>query len=429
MDIAKLREQHKDLVARARTLQLTADDAQRELSIEEARDFEDLIGQAEQLAERMVREETLVAHEEGARTSFRQPTRPTPAGETRTAGEPQRFRSFGEQLLAVARAAEPGSRIDPRLLEQRAATGLNESVGTDGGFLVQQDFASEVWRRVYQTGEVLRRCRRIPISARSNSLKIPAIAETSRATGSRYGGVQAYWLGEADTKTASRPAFRYIELNLNKVAGLAYATDELLDDAPALEAIISEALTNEIQFLVEDAIINGDGAGKPLGILNSGAVVTQAQAGGQTATFTVANAAAMYGRLWAPSMANAVWLMNQDVYQQILQLSAANTLAFIEPGRISDAPRGMLLGRPIVPTEYNSTLGTLGDVILADLTQYVIADKGGIQSASSIHVQFLTDQTAFRFVYRVDGQPLWNSVLTPYKGTSTTSPFVTLATH
>jgi HK97 family phage major capsid protein len=166
MDIAKLREQHKDLVARARTLQLTADDAQRELSIEEARDFEDLIGQAEQLAERMVREETLVAHEEGARTSFRQPTRPTPAGETRTAGEPQRFRSFGEQLLAVARAAEPGSRIDPRLLEQRAATGLNESVGTDGGFLVQQDFASEVWRRVYQTGEVLRRCRRIPISAR-----------------------------------------------------------------------------------------------------------------------------------------------------------------------------------------------------------------------------------------------------------------------
>jgi len=89
-------------------------------------------------------------------------------------------------------------------------------------------------------------------------------------------------------------------LNLNKVAGLAYATDELLDDAPALEAIITEALTNEIQFLVEDAIISGDGVGKPLGILNSGAVVTQAQAGGQTATFTVANAASMYGRLWAP---------------------------------------------------------------------------------------------------------------------------------
>jgi hypothetical protein len=201
----------------------------------------------------------------------------------------------------------------------------------------------------------------------------------------------------------------------------------LVRTAPRL--YLSPASLLEIQFLVEDAVINGDGAGKPLGIMNSGAVVTQAQEGGQTSTFTVANAAKMYGRLWAPSMANAVWLMNQDVYQQVLQLSASNTLAFIEPGRIADAPRGMLLGRPIVPTEYNSSLGTLGDVVLADLSQYVLADKGGIQSASSIHVQFLTDQTCFRFVYRVDGQPLWNAVLTPYKGSNTTSPFVTLATH
>jgi HK97 family phage major capsid protein len=428
MDITKLREQHKELVARARTIQLAADEGQRELNVEEARTFEDLIGQAEQLAERLVREETLAAHEQGTRTSFRTPTRPQPNG-GHTVVEPQRFRSFGEQLMAIAQAAQPGARIDPRLVEQRAALGNNESVGTDGGFLVQQDFSSEVWRRVYSTGEVLRRCRRIPISTRANSMKIPAIAESSRATGSRYGGVQAYWMAEADTKTATKATFRYVELNLNKIAAVAYSTDELLDDAPALEAIISEALINEIQFLVEDAIINGDGTGKPLGILQSGAVVSQAQEGAQTATFTVANAAKMYGRLWAPSMTNAVWLMNQDVYQQVLQLSSSNTLAFIEPGRISDAPRGMLFGRPIVPTEYNSTLGTLGDVILADLSQYVIADKGGIQSASSIHVQFLTDQTAFRFVYRVDGQPLWNSVLTPYKGSNTVSPFVTLATH
>jgi hypothetical protein len=171
---------------------MSEDNLRRELAVDEARDFEDLIGQAEQLAERMVREETLVAHEQGARTSFRAPTRPTPAGEQRTAGEPQRFRSFGEQLRAVADAAHPGARIDQRLIEQRAATGMSEAVGSDGGFLVQQDFAAEVWRRVYQTGEVIRRCRRIPISTRANSLKIPAVAETSRATGSGPG------VGDAD---------------------------------------------------------------------------------------------------------------------------------------------------------------------------------------------------------------------------------------
>lgn len=102
-------------------------------------------------------------------------------------------------------------------------------------------------------------------------------------------------------------------------------------------------------------------------------------------------------------------------------------MAFIEPGRISDAPRGMLLGRPLVPVEYCATVGDVGDVILADLSQYLVAEKGGIQAASSIHVQFLTDETAFRFVYRVDGAPLWNSALTPFQGSNTLSPFVTLA--
>ena len=54
--------------------------------------------------------------------------------------------------------------------------------------------------------------------------------------------------------------------------------------------------------------------------------------------------------------------------------------------------------------------------------------KGGMQAASSIHVQFVTDETAFRFVLRLDGQPLWHSALTPYKGSDTLSPFVTVAT-
>jgi len=59
-----------------------------------------------------------------------------------------------------------------------------------------------------------------------------------------------------------------------------------------------------------------------------------------------------------------------------------------------------------------------------------LATKGGIQEASSIHVAFLTDQTVFRFVMRVDGQPSWASALTPFQSTTTTgtvSPFVALA--
>jgi HK97 family phage major capsid protein len=82
---------------------------------------------------------------------------------------------------------------------------------------------------------------------------------------------------------------------------------------------------------------------------------------------------------------------------------------------------------PVIPVEYASTLGVKGDIVLADLSQYLLIDKGGMQSAASMHVRFLNDEMCFRVTYRVDGQPTWNKDLTPFKGTNTLSPFVTLA--
>jgi HK97 family phage major capsid protein len=87
------------------------------------------------------------------------------------------------------------------------------------------------------------------------------------------------------------------------------------------------------------------------------------------------------------------------------------------------------MGRPIIPIEQAPTLGTVGDISFVDWTQYMMAEKGGMQSASSIHVKFTTDETAFRFVKRVAGQPSWSSKLTPFKGSNTQSPYVTLATR
>ena len=97
-------------------------------------------------------------------------------------------------------------------------------------------------------------------------------------------------------------------------------------------------------------------------------------------------------------------------------------------GGVSQAPYASLFGRPVVPIEQCATLGDQGDIIFADLSNYILIDKGGIQSAMSIHVKFIYDESVFRFVYRVDGQPALASPITPYKGTANTlSPFVTLA--
>lgn len=334
----------------------------------------------------------------------------------------QPFKSAGEFLLSVKNAAVSPHAIDRRLLPLKA-TGLNEAIPSQGGFLVQQDMQAGILQRMYGVGGLLSRFS--PMTVSGNGMLINAIDETSRADGSRFGGVLGYWLNEGGTKTASKPKFRQIDLKLKKVAALCYATDELLEDAVALESWINQYVPEELRFKVEDAIMNGDGVGKPLGILSSPALVS--------ATRTDANeidhldVLRMWARRWV-GVSDYVWFAAPNIMTQLYTMAIGNVPIYMPPGGLSGAQYGTLLGRPLIETEYNPGLGSLGDLLLVSPSQYALIQKGGIQAASSIHVQFVTDETAFRFVYRVDGEPAWNSALTPFNGSSdTVSPFVALS--
>jgi HK97 family phage major capsid protein len=251
-----------------------------------------------------------------------------------------------------------------------------------------------------------------------------AVDESSRADGSRYGGVRGYWLAEGGTKTASAPTFRQMELKLKKVAALCYATDELLADATALESWLGRTVPEELRFQVESAFYRGNGVGKPLGIMNSPCLVSVTRIDANQVDQTdIAN---MWARRWQ-GVDDYVWLSNASVFPQLINLTVGN-FPFLLPmsaGGQGD-PAFSLYGKPYIESEYTYALGTTGDIMLASLSQYQTITKGGVQAASSIHVQFTTDETAFRFVYRTDGQPLWNSALTPYDAGSTLSPFVVL---
>jgi HK97 family phage major capsid protein len=344
------------------------------------------------------------------------------------------WKSFGEQLLAVRTAAAPGGKMDARLTVRNAATGLNESVGSDGGFLVQQDYSTKLLERAYKTGVLAPLAEKIPLSTAANGLKINGIDETSRVNGSRWGGIQSYWENEADTPAASKPKFRKIELNLKKLFGICYATDEMLADASALAAIVERGFASEFGFKIDDGIFRGTGSGQLLGIMNSPALVSVAKKTGQAAnTIITENIVNMVSRLWSGSMQNAVWYINQNTLPQLYTMSLAvgtgGAPIYMPPGGISGSPYSTLFGRPVMPIEQCETLGTVGDIVLADISQYIMIDKGDVKSDVSVHVRFLYDEQVFKFTYRVDGQPAWHSALTPYKGTSTLSPFVALATR
>src|SRR5262249_32310054 len=160
---------------------------------------------------------------------------------------------------------------------------------------------------------------------------------------------------------------------------------------------------------------------QPLGILNSNCLVTVTKESGQAATtFRHENAVKMWSRLFAPCRKSAVWLINQDVEPQLhtmsLSVGTGGLPSYIPPGGRSGKPHATLLGRPVLPVEWCPTLGTKGDVILADLSQYVTISRGAVESAMSLHLRFDYDEVAFRLLFRVDGAPWWSSALTPYKG-------------
>lgn len=298
---------------------------------------------------------------------------------------------------------------------------------------MQQDFSNDLLQDVFSTGILARRCRRQPISGNANGIKINGVDETSRAS-TRYGGILGYWADEAEEKTKSKPKFRRIELNLKKLIGLCYATDELMQDAAALESFIRQAFVGEFGFLLDDAIINGTGAGQPLGVMNAGCLVTVSKEAGQAAdTLLPENIVKMYSRRFAGQTGNYAWFYNQNIEPQLFTMSLAvgtgGLPIYMPPGGLSDAPYGRLMGLPAIAIEQAASIGDLGDIILANFQNgYVLAEKGGIQSDMSIHVRFIYDEQVFRFVMRVDGQPVRATALTPYKGgaSATQSHFITL---
>lgn len=333
------------------------------------------------------------------------------------------FKTAGEFFAAVKNAAMYPSEQDKRLNPFKA-TGLNEAIPSQGGFLVPETVAAGLYERMYKVGQILPLVQRDPVEG--NNMTINAVDETSRINGSRHGGITTYWLEEAGSITASKPKFRQINLKLKKVGALVYATDEQLEDVRFMSSWLQRVVPDELRFAAEDAIINGDGTGKPLGVLNSAALVSVTRQDASNVLYQdVIN---MWARRWA-GVQDYVWLVNQDVMPELDTL-IHNGAGSIPPRFVTYDEQGMMRmkGRPVIEVEYAQTLGTAGDIVLWSPSSYQLIDKAsGIQSAASIHVAFTTAEQAFRFLYRVDGAPLWNSALTPKNGSNTQSTMVALS--
>jgi HK97 family phage major capsid protein len=359
------------------------------------------------------------------------------------------FKSVGENCIAIARHIK-GTQTHPRIrglqakaiaaasadgdqaaLEAayKAALGSNEAIPSQGEFLLEPTITQTLLKPMHETGIFSTKVNRLPVGPNSNSGWIPGVDETSRAAGSRWGGVRGYHMSEAASLTASQPKFRRINWELHKVAVLQYATDELLRDAAQLTAIVNQSSAEELDFMANDDLFRGAGGDRPVGVMNAGNLISVARFA--TSQVNWIDLVSMWQRMHPRFKGGAEWYVNSEVMPELDRLASVSHAGTTEmPPRFVDYDANGVMrikGKPVYETEYNEALGTAGDILLGNFGEYLFWEKGAIEAAMSIHVQFLTDQTAFRFIARYDGQAADASAITPYKGTNTQSPFVCLS--
>ena len=340
---------------------------------------------------------------------------------------------FGEFIKAVAATCR-GS-YDPRLNwmsgdseKTRGRKDMAEGAMATGGALVPAEYLAELLKYDGQGIIVRPRARVIPMGARS--ISIPAIdhaVHTGVAGKSNfYGGVLAYWIEEAGAKEIEDITFDKVELVVHKLCGYGRVSDELWADSnPAIAAIINTIFGDALLWKEDYAYLSGNGVGQPLGVIGAPGTFTQIRA--NAGQFQFVDAINMMEHFLP--IRGGVWVMSQSVLPQLYAMVDPNGNYIWLPtygvGVAAAAP-GTLLGYPVIFTEKTPILGTTGDVLLCDFSQYLIGDRQAVTMASSIHERFRYDQTTFRMVMRVDGQEWCKAPIELADGATQVSPFVEL---
>lgn len=454
-----LQAKKADAIKGMRSLSDKAAAESRDFTAEEQAQYDQHKANAESLTASINREQELIAAEAGlgamagggggAQAPPVAGAQPPAGGVTIAAGarittehnadaDPNRgFRTLGEFARSVrgaAFAARGAGSMDQRLLAlggmQAAAPSTygNEASGADGGFLIPAGFSTTLWNLSLEEQALLPLTNRLPVEG--NGMSLPKDETTPWGSN----GVRAYWQNEAGAGTPTKPVVGRAELKLKKLMALVPVTDELLEDATALGAYLTPKMAESIRWKTDEAILFGGGNGQPLGAFHaaSPAFVTVSKESAQaTLTLKPENIAKMVARLLPGSYGRAVWLMNNDALPYLWTLNTNGNQLYLPygggQGTFQGSPYGGLMGRPVIVTQHAKSFTSLGDCMLVDLSKYQTIEKaGGITTATSMHLYFDADATAFRSTFRVDGQPMVAAPVSPANGSNTLSPFVQL---
>jgi len=342
------------------------------------------------------------------------------------------FKSLAHFARDVKAACVPGGRMSSLLARLYAApSSVSQEGGTSEGYEVPAAFSESIFQLVFAPDGLLEKVNPEPTAKNAVDL------EGDETTPWGSSGVQAKWRAEGVQMVGSKASTNLRTVRLHELFAFVTASQELLEDSPRLNDRLTTKAAAAIKWKADEALMFGTGAGQPLGWMNAACLVTQAIEGGQaTATIVIANILKMFSRLLAQG-GSPFWILNRDTIPQLATIQIGNYPVFVPPmSGIAAAPNGTLLGLPIMYSEHAQTLGTKGDVQLVNPFGYYATVKTGdgenagtpgLEFASSIHLYFDYNLTAFRWTFRLGGQPYLSAAVSPAKGSNTKSHFVTLA--
>ena len=359
---------------------------------------------------------------------------PTPRSQTPPRLE--KFTAFNEFLESVWKAhprhgnPSPDSRLKwfKDTIEPGERKDMAEAVGGTGGFLVPTEFMPDMQAVTPEENIVRQRATVIRMARRQ--ITMPVLDQTGTAADKPhwFGGMDFYWQEEASEKTATDANFRQVALTAHKLIGYTRASDELVDDsAVSLADFINGPLgfAGGVMWMEDYAFLRGTGVGQPTGVIDADATYTVARQ--QDSALEYLDFANMLAHLLPQSRSNAVWVINVAHQPEIITLEgpSGNPSFIWNPNAASGIP-DTLLGRPVIWTEKTPSPNNKGDILLADFRYYLIGDRQATTIESTQFDRWRYDQTSWRAVHRVDGQPWLSAPITLADGSYQIAPFVVL---
>jgi HK97 family phage major capsid protein len=419
-----LKDKKAALLAEAGRIFKAAEDEKRDLSADEKARDDAIHAELSDVNDQISRlERHLDSQRQAAGSPDTGSSGAAPAGDGRHG-----FTSLADFAAAVRMASpRPGGviQVDPRLSAMMAAPAdFHREGGSSDGYMVPPALRQEIWSLMFAEDDLLSEVDSEP----TNSNAVQMFADETTPWGAS--GVSASWRSEGSQMSSSRLATEQRETKLHELYSFVLATEELLEDAPRLNARLTAKAAQALRWKINKAMFEGTGAGQPLGWTKSSALVTVAKESGQTAaTVVAANVANMFSRNINP--AGATWYVNQSALPQLMTMTLGQQPIWMPPSSgFVGAPGGFLLGRPVRFSHHCEALGTAGDLQFVDPKGYYAAYKAsGIKAASSMHLYFDYGIQAFRWTFRFGGQPYLSAAVTPNKGSATLSHFVRLATR